>query len=162
MDEDDDASGGDEPISFAYQQGRLTIHMPRPDPAETGEEMAEEEVDDEMIEVEIGDEVDGEMDEEDADGDPSQRDIQQMKLMLKDMRFSLQIELPGAITETNAAHASGQTLTLFDMDLGVVAETPGAFERIEALGLEGPPISRRTRWRRSLDPRASSSSPPRR
>ena len=130
MGEDDEASGADVPITFAYQQGRLSIHMPRPNSAETDEEMAE---------VEIGDEVDAEMDEDDASGGPSQKDIQQMTLMLKDMRFSLQVELPGAITETNASHASGQTLTLFDMDLGVVAETPGAFDRLEALGLDGPP-----------------------
>lgn len=105
-------------ISFEYQDGRLKVRMPRPDAPEVADE---------------------ETDDEDEKSGPNASEFQQMKTILKDMRFSLAVELPSPVRETNASNVDGQLMTLFDIDFGTLLNTPGAFEQIEALDLDGPP-----------------------
>jgi hypothetical protein len=107
-----------EPITFTYRDGRLTVHLPQPEAS--GAEEAEM-ADDEM------------------QGAPSANEFRQMGLVLRDMRFSLAVEMPGEITETTARHASGRTLTLYDMDFGRVFSDPASFEALMALGMQGEP-----------------------
>ena len=134
----DDADGEDmdaakEPVTFAFSEGRLTVKMPHP---ASGDDADDDAYDPKKDPDDEPDEDFGMQDEPGAD------DLRQMQMMLKDMRFSLAVELPGAVTQTNALHASGRTLTLYDMDFGVLAQSPGAFDQLQALDLDaGPDLS---------------------
>ena len=103
----------EEPITFTYRDGRLTVRLPQPDAS------GAEPVDD------------GDM--------PSAEEFRQFGVLMADMRFSLQVEMPGEITETTARHASGRTLTLYDVDFGRVFSDPGAVEAFMELGAMGEP-----------------------
>ncbi|OZC04136.1 hypothetical protein [Rubricoccus marinus] len=147
-----DASG-DEPITFAYSRGRLTVRMPEPAFDDEEDLFGDDEIVDEPAEIDFdapardpkknpayGEEYAFE-DDLFSDDSSQEDEMRQMAAMFKDMKFSIAVELPSDVRETNASHASGRILTLFDMDFGLLAETPGVFDDLEALGMSGPPSS---------------------
>jgi hypothetical protein len=56
------------------------------------------------------------------------------KAMMADMKISLKLVIAGGIAETNATHVEGDTITLAEMDMGKVLETPGAFGKMKDAG----------------------------
>jgi len=41
-----------------------------------------------------------------------------MMQMMADMRLAIKLEIPGGIGETNASHVDGDSITLFDIQVG--------------------------------------------
>ena len=74
-------------------------------------------------------------------GSSAADEMRAMAAVFKDMRMTIEIILPGDVRETTAQHVEGRTLTLMDMDFGVFAENPEAFEQLEAMDsmMSGPP-----------------------
>ncbi len=67
-------------------------------------------------------------------------ELRAMAVMFKDMRMTIEILLPADVRETNALYAEGRTLTLLDMDFGVVMASPDALQQLDALDdMGGPP-----------------------
>ena len=141
----DDMGGQEqEPIVFAYRNGELLITLPPPDlDGEDDEEIEEITLDlddpgtprrDPKKQQTIYEESDDEL------GMGSARD-EGMAMLFRDMRFTLTVELPGEVAETNASFLDGRTLTLYDMDFEAMIEEPGSFERLEQLSPGGPPSS---------------------
>jgi hypothetical protein len=94
----------DDPISFAYADGKLTLKMPTPklDPAKAKEkaEAAEQ----------IG---------------PDQ--LGAMKGAFKDMAMSLKVVVAPGIAKSTASHVEGDTVTLMEMKFGKLVEDPDKF-----------------------------------
>lgn len=111
------------PVTFAYEGGRLTVRMPQPEPdAPDGDPKKTPEADE-------------------TEEMPDDREMQQMSMMLRDMRFSFAIELPGEITETTATHTDGRLLTLYDMNFAEVFKSPEAFALMDELESAGPDMA---------------------
>ena len=87
--------------SFSYADGVLTIKDLEPNDGEKSKGSPEE-IDDMQLEM--------------------------MKPMFEGMRVTFEIELPGGIAETNASHVEGNTVTLFDIDMGKLLEDPERFK----------------------------------
>ena len=49
-----------------------------------------------------------------------------------DMKIRLALEVDGRITESNAAYREGSTVTLLDLDFGLLMQDQEAFRRIAA------------------------------
>jgi hypothetical protein len=54
-----------------------------------------------------------------------------MKAMMGDMKVSFKLVIAPGIAETNATHVDGNTITLAEMDMAKVLETPGAFSKLQ-------------------------------
>ena len=124
-----------ESITFEYSNQRLAIRIPQTAPEPVDEEIV-------MAGMEQGSYADDpkkysmSMENE----GPGEDEFRQMAVVLKDMRFSLAMELPREVAETNSSFVEGRTLTLFDMDFGALAESPDGFEALSALDMDsGPP-----------------------
>ena len=74
----------------------------------------------------------GEMEMEgDADG-PDMSDPQQLRMlrmMFRDARFRVAVNVEGDIVETNATHRSGNTVTLFDFNFGEMVQDTSALRQ---------------------------------
>lgn len=113
---------GEPPVTFVYEGGQLTVRMPQAEPeAPQGDPKKQPEATDEPVEM------------------PTGRELQQMNMVLRDMRFSFAVEGPGEIAETTADHVSGRTLTLFDIAFGELFSTPEAFQLMEEMDAAGGP-----------------------
>ena len=102
------------PTTFKYLDNVLTITNPDDEQAatENKEEAAEE-----------------------GDDDPQAAQMEaMMKGMMADMKISLKLVIPAGIAETNATHVDGNTITLAEMEMGKIMETPGALKKIQAAG----------------------------
>ncbi|MCX7029522.1 MAG: hypothetical protein NTU62_05305 [Spirochaetes bacterium] len=66
-----------------------------------------------------------------AAADPAQ--LAALKPLYSDLRIALSIEVQGKITETNAAFVSGSTVTLMDMDFGVILADDATVKKLSAL-----------------------------
>ena len=77
-------------------------------------------------------EMEGEMDTE-ADGDgPDMSDPQQMRMlrmMFRDARFRVAVNVDGEIVETDAMHRNGNTVTLFDFNFGEMVQDTSALRQ---------------------------------
>ncbi len=85
-------------IKFAFTKGtptRLTVHMPPPKPADKDEKAGQK--------------------QQGAD-DPNA--LEMMKVIFKDMKVSIALNVEGDIVNTNATYQSGRKVTLIDMDFG--------------------------------------------
>jgi hypothetical protein len=98
-----EAGKKDEPVKFAYADGKLRIIVP---PADF----------DEMTPG--GDEEDG------------GAQAAQMKQMLADMRVTVKLVVADGIAETNASHVDGNTLTLFDVQVGKMLAQEDEIDKI--------------------------------
>lgn len=103
-----------EPITFKYEGGKLTIHMPEPPKAEKPAGEA-------PLPQEMG------PDEE-----------KQMKQMFADTKVSIKVVIEPGISESNAAHVDGNTITLTEIDFGKVMEKPGAMQKMMTLAKGNP------------------------
>lgn len=85
----------------------------------------------------ISDDTDVEMedmdDEMDMDGDgPDMSDPQELRMlrmMFRDARFRVAVNVEGEIVETNATHRSGNTVTLFDFNFGEMVQDTSALRQ---------------------------------
>lgn len=105
-----------QPVTFAYAGGKLKINLPQPDAkkAEGGE----------APKAEAGEQ------------DPQQMEM--MKNMMGDMRFSVKLVADGGISETNATYSEGGTITLMDMDFGKIVKNEAAFKKLQTLDQNDP------------------------
>ncbi len=106
------------PTAFKYADGVLTITNPDEDEPAAGKEADKE-------------------DKEEAPAEDAAQMAQaegMAKAMMADMKMSLKLVITGGIAETNATHVEGDTITLTEMDMGKVLETPGAFAKMKDAG----------------------------
>ncbi len=61
--------------------------------------------------------------------------MQMMQQMFKDMKITMAVEVPGAITETNAEYQVGARVTLIEMDFNKLLANP---EKFKQLAVENP------------------------
>lgn len=106
-----------EPTTFKYVDHVLTITNP-------DEEKAAKESKEDKEEA-----------AEEGAADPQAAQMEaMMKGMMADMKISLKLVIPAGIAETNATHVDGNTITLAEMDMGKIMETPGAFKKLQDAG----------------------------
>lgn len=95
-----------QPISFKYEDGTLTLTNPQNKPAE-GEKPEKPEIDEQQLAMAQG--------------------------MFKDMRMSLKVEFPGGIEESDATNVSGNTVTLAEMEFGKLVSDPAKLKKLMEL-----------------------------
>lgn len=105
------------PTTFKYADGVLTITNP-------DEENAAKE----------GDKEENKEDAPEEAGPEAAQAEAMAKAMMADMKISLKLVITGGIAETNATHVDGDTITLAEMDMGKVLNTPGAFTKMKDAG----------------------------
>ena len=105
------------PTTFKYADGVLTITNPDEDGA--AKEGAKEE---------------NKEDAPEGAGPEAAQAEAMAKAMMADMKISLKLVITGGIAETNATHVDGDTITLAEMDMGKVLNTPGAFAKMKDAG----------------------------
>lgn len=111
-----DAKKDRKPTTFKYADGVLTITNPDDEKAAAPKEGEAKE------------------DEEAPGGAEAAQMEGMMKAMMADMKISLKLVVAGGIAETNATNVEGDTITLAEMDMGKVLETPGAFKKMQDAG----------------------------
>jgi len=104
------------PMTFAYAGGKLSIKVPQPDAKKADGAEAPK--------LEVGDQ------------DPQQMEM--MKKMMGDMRFSVKLVADGGLSETNATYSEGGTITLMDMDFGKIVKDEAAFKKLQTLDQNDP------------------------
>jgi len=100
-----EAAAQDEPVTFAYSGGKLTIKFPDP---KKGEAQAEA------------------PDEEDADAAAAMA-------MMKDMRIAARLVIEPGIEATNASHVKDNTITLMDVRVGELLGNEGGMKIMKKL-----------------------------
>jgi len=101
------------PTTFKYAGGVLTIAMPdEPKPA-AGDAKKD--------------------DEPEPDAAQAAQMEGMMKAMMGDMKISFKLVITPGIAETNATHVEANTITLAEMDMAKVLETPGAFSKLKGM-----------------------------
>ncbi len=58
--------------------------------------------------------------------------MQMMAMMLQGMQLSMKLTVDGSITETNASTVDGNTITLFQIDMGTVLSNPAGFQKLQS------------------------------
>ncbi|MFZ9935622.1 MAG: hypothetical protein ACO3JG_01040 [Luteolibacter sp.] len=61
-----------------------------------------------------------------------------MKQMFADMKISIKLIAESGITETNATHRDGDTITLMEMDMNKLMKKPDNFKKLAAVDQENP------------------------
>lgn len=110
----------EEPIRFAYADGKLTVKLPHPkaDKPKEGEEKPAAE-DQEMPDL-------------------NSPEGQQMKQMFADMKMSLKLVVDSGIEETDASYKDGNTITLMEMNFGKLIENPDGFKKLQSVDQKNP------------------------
>ena len=67
-----------------------------------------------------------------AAGGPEDSTLHMLRQVYGDMKIRLALEVDGRITESNAAYREGSTVTLLDLDFGLLMQDQEAFRRIAA------------------------------
>lgn len=70
-------------------------------------------------------------DEPEADAAQMAQAEGMMKAMMSDMKVSFKLVIAPGIAETNATHVEDNTITLAEMDMAKVLETPGVFSKLK-------------------------------
>lgn len=65
-----------------------------------------------------------------AAGGPEDSTLHMLRQVYGDMKIRLALEVDGRITESNAAYREGSTVTLLDLDFGLLMQDEEAFRRI--------------------------------
>ncbi len=60
-------------------------------------------------------------------GNTSEEDIESMKQIYEKMKLSMELEVQGTISKTNASYRSGSTITLMEMDFGLIMKNEKKF-----------------------------------
>ncbi len=115
LDDDDEDDLPENPLVFKYDDGTLTITIPRPEADET---------------------PDGAQDVDMPD-DPQATAM--MQQMFADMKMSMKLVIAPGIAETNATHRDGDTITLMEMDFGKIVQNPDGMQKLAATENEEDP-----------------------
>jgi len=99
------------PIDLNYQDGKLTVKMPKPEKPEDAQEVEA----------------------------PDEQAMEMMKQMFTDMKMSIKLVIAPGIEDTNASHRDGDTITLMEMDFGKLIEDPENFKKLAATQNEDDP-----------------------
>jgi hypothetical protein len=67
-----------------------------------------------------------------AAGEPQDGTLHMLRQIYGEMKIRLALEVGGQITESNAAYQDGSTVTLLDLDFGLLMQDDQAFRRIAA------------------------------
>lgn len=110
----------EEPMTFSYSGGKLTIHLPQGDKDKAKEA--------------AGDAAGGGMG--DMENNPQAEEM--MKQMLGDMRMSMKLVVEPGIADTDATHRDGNTITLMEMDMGKLIENKDAFKKLTTMDQDDP------------------------
>ena len=113
----------EEPMTFAYADGKLTINLPQGD-KDQAKDAAEEAKD-----------AAGDGDMPDMDNPEAEA---MMKQMLGDMRMSMKLVVEPGIAETVPSHRDGNTITPMEMDMGKLIENKDAFKKLANANQEDP------------------------
>lgn len=113
----------EEPMTFAYADGKLTISLPQGDKDEA--KKAAEDAKDAAGGADMPD-----MDNPEAEA--------MMKQMLGDMRMSMKLIVEPGISETDASHRDGNTITLMEMDMAKLIENKDAFKKLANANQDDP------------------------
>lgn len=98
-----------EPIKFTYDGDDLTVALPQPKVDEKAANTPKPEM-------------------------PDNPQAEAMaKQMMSDMKVTLKIVADSGIEKTDATHHTGNTVTLMEMDMGKVLNTPGAFKKLQSV-----------------------------
>ncbi len=119
----EEAPPAEEFIVFAFDAGSTSI-LKITMPEESDDEGAGESMTD--------DESFGGMDEGEVGNPDDEAMAEQMKMMFKDMRISMAVEVEGEIVDTNASHREGSRITLMELDFGKLLENPEKFEALQS------------------------------
>jgi len=114
-DEAKPAAADENPITFSYKAGTLTIRTN----VDTNDEkaVAEKAAEDEELDMEA---------------------MAMMKQMFADMKMSMKLVVEPGIAETNATHRDGDTIILMEMDMNKLMENPGNMKKFGAIDGEDP------------------------
>jgi hypothetical protein len=105
-----------EPIRFNYAGGKLSVKMPEP---KAGDEAAD-----------AGQIDAGELNNPEAEA--------MMKQMFADMKMSLKLVIEPGIAETNASHQDGNTITIFEMEMGKLMENGDNLKKLSKVDQKNP------------------------
>ena len=111
--EEGDEGKKEQPIGFAYQDGKLTIKMPQPDQDANPE----------------------------AAGEPDAQQMAMMKQIFADMKMAIKLVIAPGIADTNASHRDGDTITLMAIDFGKLVANPDNFKKLAATQNESDPAA---------------------
>lgn len=103
------------PLAFKYEDGKLTVTMPKPEKSDTPEEVRDVEM----------------------PNDPQAEAM--MKQVFGSMKMSMKLVIAPGIAETNATHHDGDTITLMEMDFGKIVNSPDGFKKLAATQDEEDP-----------------------
>lgn len=111
-----EAAKAEEPISFSYNEGKLTVKMPKPKQANdlpTNEAADNPEIDDPQA-------------------------MEMMKQVFADMKVGIKLIIEPGISETTASHQEGNTITLMEMNFGKLIENPENLKKIASMDEKDP------------------------
>ncbi len=113
------AKAENKPMRFKYEGGVLTLINPEQKPA--GDATKPEK---------------GDAPDDAAEADPQQLAMAQQ--MLKDLKMTVQVEIPGGIDETDASYVKGDTITLVEMPFGKLISDPAKLKQLEGMKDSNP------------------------
>lgn len=105
------------PVTFTYAGGKLTVTMPEP-------------------EKPAADAPKPEGATPDLAGNPEAEAM--MKQMMGDMKMSFKLVIEPGISETDATHRDGKTITLMEMEMGKLLEKPDTFKKLASADQSNP------------------------
>jgi hypothetical protein len=112
----DAAAKKEDPVTFAYQDGKLTVKLPQP---------------------KKGDEKPADESAEKPDMENPEA-MEMMKQMFADMKMGIKLVIAPGIAETNATHKEGDTITLMEMDFGKLVENPENLKKMSSMDQKDP------------------------
>lgn len=113
----DDAANAEEPIRFSYNEGKLTVKMPKPKAV-------------------ANDLPPGAAAENPEMDDPQAMEM--MKQVFADMKMGIKLVIEPGIAETTASHPEGNTITLMEMNFAKLIENPENMKKIASLDEKDP------------------------
>ena len=112
----DEAAKKEDPVTFAYQDGKLTVKLPQP--KKDGEKPADESAEKPDME--------------------NPEAMEMMKQMFADMKMGIKLVIAPGIAETTATHKEGDTITLMEMDFGKLVQNPEHLKKMAAMDQQDP------------------------
>ncbi len=113
----EEAAAKDEPVTFSYQDGKLTVKLPQPKKDDADSPAAENAATPDM---------------------DNPQAMEMMKQMFADMKMSVKLVIAPGISETNATHSDGNTITLMEMNFGKLVENPENLKKMAAMDQKDP------------------------
>jgi hypothetical protein len=110
----------EEPMTFQFADGKLSVNLPQPKKDDAAAEKKEEA----------------------KEGQPNLDDPQAMAMMkqvMGDMKVGIKLVIEPGIAESNATHKDGNTITLMEMDMGKIVENADAMKKLMKMGDEKDP-----------------------